>query len=322
MSELEKDLLKLLGIVLLPFPVLLVIGFYYKYPVIGTLTVICGAIAVIAYLKRNKQIIKQKQQAVIDRLNRVSAQYDENSPASAITDALSDDAFDNLVRKIESHIVIGAATKVVDKYQDVLFRKRRQKAYQDDYGRENRAGWDKELTYFTKTILMPELTLELSTQFPLSRAEEMVGSQNYKEDIQFWCEFVDSHIELYLSFESTEAPDFDELMSGHEYEHYVAGLIRQQGWAAQVTSGSGDHGADIIAEKDGIRVAIQCKLYSSAVGNKSVQEAFSAQGFYDCHKSCVVTNNTFTNAARKAAYKLNVSLLHHDKLCDFLAELA
>ena len=40
---------------------------------------------------------------------------------------------------------------------------------------------------------------------------------------------------------------------------------------------SGDQGADIIADKDGMRLIVQCKLLGRPVGNKAVQEAHSAQ---------------------------------------------
>lgn len=260
------------------------------------------------------------QNTTIDRLNRISAEY-KISPTPAITEALADDEFERLVGNIENKIVVTAASKVVARYKDVLCRKRRQMVFPDDYGREIRASWDNELEYFTRNVLIPELTVEISKHFLVVKAENLVGNADDRHTIDYWAKHTDPIVNYYLRAEPEQETDFDEFMSGHEYEHYVAELIRKHGWKAQVTPGSGDHGADIIAEKGRLRVAVQCKLYSSPVGNKSVQEAFSAQGFYDCQKSCVVTNSTYTNAARKAAWKLGVSLLHHEQVGEYLKGL-
>jgi hypothetical protein len=62
------------------------------------------------------------------------------------------------------------------------------------------------------------------------------------------------------------------------------------------------------------RVAIQCKKYSKPVGNRAVQEAYSAKGIYGATHAAVVTNTKFTRSAVEAAERLGVLLLHHDDL--------
>ena len=57
------------------------------------------------------------------------------------------------------------------------------------------------------------------------------------------------------------------------FEGYCADLLSNAGWNASITKGSGDQGIDIIAVKNGIKIVLQCKKYSSPVGNKAVQEA-------------------------------------------------
>ena len=68
--------------------------------------------------------------------------------------------------------------------------------------------------------------------------------------------------------------DLDK-MEGHKFEHYCADLLRDNGFLdVEVTQESGDHGVDILARKDDITYAIQCKCYSSnSVGNDAVQQA-------------------------------------------------
>ena len=75
-----------------------------------------------------------------------------------------------------------------------------------------------------------------------------------------------------------------------------------------VTQGSGDQGIDIIAYKDGIKYGIQCKCYSSDIGNKAVQEVFAGKTFYECHIGIVLINQYFTKSAIELAKKDGIVL--------------
>ena len=49
-----------------------------------------------------------------------------------------------------------------------------------------------------------------------------------------------------------------DIMSGEEFERYVAALLRANGFSnVQMTKASGDYGVDVLASKDGERYAIQ-----------------------------------------------------------------
>lgn len=74
----------------------------------------------------------------------------------------------------------------------------------------------------------------------------------------------------------------------------------------------------VIAYKDDIKYAIQCKKYSSPVGIKAVQEVIASKAMNDCHVAAVLTNNTFTKSAKELANKNNVLLWDRDKLQDFI----
>ena len=51
-----------------------------------------------------------------------------------------------------------------------------------------------------------------------------------------------------------------DLMEGHEFEQYCAGLLEEHGFEeVEVTRGSGDFGVDGLAQREGISYAIQCK---------------------------------------------------------------
>ena len=100
---------------------------------------------------------------------------------------------------------------------------------------------------------------------------------------------------------------------GFEFEHWVAENLNQFGWDAKATSGSGDQGIDVIATKDGKTVGLQCKLFSSPVGNKAVQEAHAGKAFHQMDVVGVMSNASYTKSAKALAADTGVKLLsHHD----------
>jgi len=104
-------------------------------------------------------------------------------------------------------------------------------------------------------------------------------------------------------------------MEGHEFEYFCADLLIKNGYSnVEVTQGSGDHGVDILATKDGVSYAIQCKRQDSKVGNKAVQEIFTGKTIYKKDVGVVLTNNFFTPAAYKAASKTGVRLWDREDL--------
>ena len=108
-------------------------------------------------------------------------------------------------------------------------------------------------------------------------------------------------------------------MEGVEFEQYCAELLRNRGFIdVKLTKASGDFGVDILAEKDGVTYAIQCKRYADPVGVKAVQEAFAGREYYDRMVGAVLTNQYFTPAARKLADKIGVVLWDRDMLEELL----
>lgn len=111
-----------------------------------------------------------------------------------------------------------------------------------------------------------------------------------------------------VGFDPTNIP-FD----GHSFEAWVAEALSGYGWEAEVTKASGDQGIDVIASKNGKRLGLQCKLYSTAIGNKAVQEAHSGKAYYRLDAAGVLTNATFTASARDLAVVTGIRLFsHHD----------
>lgn len=117
-----------------------------------------------------------------------------------------------------------------------------------------------------------------------------------------------------------DTDQFEE-MEGHEFEYYCADLLKNKGFLeVEVTKGSGDYGVDILAEKDGITYAIQCKCYQTPVGVKAVQEVYAGRDYYDRMVGVVMTNQYFTSPAVDAARKLKILLWDRGYLDGMLEE--
>ena len=111
----------------------------------------------------------------------------------------------------------------------------------------------------------------------------------------------------YIKNNPKELP-MDE-MEGHDFEYYCADLLKAAGFLdVEVTKGSGDFGADILAEKEGVTYAFQCKCYDKPIGVKAVQEIYAGRDYYGRMVGVVMTNQYFTQPAVELAGKLNIML--------------
>lgn len=112
----------------------------------------------------------------------------------------------------------------------------------------------------------------------------------------------------------------DEL-EGHEFEFFCADLLKAQGFIdVEVTRGSGDFGVDILAEKEGVTYAVQCKRYNGPVGVDAVLRTYAGRDYYDRMVGVVMTNQHFTAPAVAAAEKLRILLWDRDYVDSILEE--
>jgi len=127
--------------------------------------------------------------------------------------------------------------------------------------------------------------------------------------------FAAAMVTIYLILKANRrVHEMDEL-EGHDFEYYCADLLKKDSFEnVEVTKGSGDFGVDILAEKDGITYAFQCKCYDDTVGVKAVQEIYAGRDYYDRMVGVVMTNQYFTEPAQMMAGKLRIILWDRDKL--------
>lgn len=181
---------------------------------------------------------------------------------------------------------------LINSHISVLTTKYNQLVYKDDYGLLIKDKYLKELDYFVSKVLFP------NSKF----------SQEAKNQL-FICilNIVEANITEPISRANT---------SPYDFEFKCAETLNQLGWQAHATQASGDQGVDVVAEKDGKKVVIQCKLYSKPVGNKAVQEIYSGKDYYNADYAVVVSNQAYTASARQLAHKCGVVLLSFEDLLE------
>jgi restriction system protein len=107
-------------------------------------------------------------------------------------------------------------------------------------------------------------------------------------------------------------------MDGDEFERYLEQFFKAQGYKSIKTKASGDFGADVIIEKNNIRIAIQAKRHGQNVGVKAVQEVVAAKAHYKAHEAWVVTNSEYTEQAVRLAKSNGVKLIDRQQLIDMI----
>ncbi|MBA4143873.1 MAG: restriction endonuclease [Nitrosospira sp.] len=117
------------------------------------------------------------------------------------------------------------------------------------------------------------------------------------------------------------ASGLDQL-SGEEFEEFLAGLFRTQGYVVELTALTGDYGADLILSKDGQRICVQAKRYAGSVGVAAVQEALSGKAYYQCNAAWVITTGIFTVNAHELAAKSGVRMIGRSAIGNLMAQYA
>ena len=167
----------------------------------------------------------------------------------------------------------------------------------DDYGVEDTSKWREEKLHFIRKVIQPAVAKSTP-----SLTDECFA-------------LIDELVAGHRAADGSGEPDV-EINDPLEYEVYCLQVLEDAGWSGHLTKGSGDQGADIIAEREGFRAVVQCKLYSSPVGNKAVQEVIAARDFLGANAGIVVSNADFTRSAKELANVTGILLLHHSQLPD------
>lgn len=191
------------------------------------------------------------------------------------------------------------AASTTDGHLRALLKRRVQLIRHDAYGKPQTDEWLKELKYFISSQVAP--TLNEGEQRAL-----LWGHDALLLTIAERIEEAATKTSAFVNFSSRMTPS--------EFEAYCAEELRRVGWQAYVTRGGRDQGIDVVATKSGIKLILQCKLYTAPVGNKAVQEVFAGKAFEGAQYAAVVSNSPYTPSAQQLAATNGVLLLHYSDL--------
>jgi len=209
-----------------------------------------------------------------------------------------------LLAKEQRQVQIDFIKEKMQSHLRTLAVKRMQMVQVNDYGIVHDELWKKEFVYFWNNVVktLPGKVAHLNTDEMMEVFDSEVISSKFFSDAST----------IQQSLQSADP---------YQYEHLCAKLTTKDGWRSRATSGSGDQGVDVICEKDGAMVVIQCKKYTGNVGNKAVQEIHAGKSFYKADHAVVITNSGYTTSAKTLANSLGVKLLKESHLTDLSAHL-
>ena len=110
-----------------------------------------------------------------------------------------------------------------------------------------------------------------------------------------------------------------DAMTGLEFEHFIAGLLRTQGYENIRLTEQYDLGVDIIADKDDTRWGIQVKRYTGLVGADAVRQVVTALRRYQCDMSMVITNSAYSRPAEELARDNDCVLIGRNELVTWIS---
>lgn len=171
-----------------------------------------------------------------------------------------------------------------------------------------------------------EIHKELEKQKNIAISLEKEGKRSSVKDIDYE-QIIKDEITWRMEQKGQSAIEHEleriDQMDGHTFERWCAKLLEAAGFTdVEVTKGSGDQGVDVLATMEGdVRYAIQCKCYSSDLGNKPVQEVYAGIAIYNCQVGCVMTNRHFTSGAKELANATGIALWDRDWIISLLKEI-
>lgn len=205
---------------------------------------------------------------------------------------------------------------LIHKFLEIAERK---VAVIDDYGDENWEALESEI----ERCVLKIAKIEGEKAFDVKNGERtftVIGllepthipdGGGWPKYATLWCS-IEKEFRVYHDKCKADPPteNFDDL-SGVEFETYLANFLKKKLGFEDVagTPPTGDQGADLLATKDGRRIAIQAKRYRGVVGNGAVQEIVGALKFYGAHEGWVITSGTFTQSARALAQANGIRLV-------------
>ncbi len=109
-----------------------------------------------------------------------------------------------------------------------------------------------------------------------------------------------------------------QALGGHRFEELVTRLFIKMGYSAHKTRGSADGGIDIVAERGGEKILVQCKNYKQAIGPSAVRDLYGVVTSWKADKGILICTSTFSESARVFAEGTRIDLLDGESVVDMI----
>lgn len=175
--------------------------------------------------------------------------------------------------------------------------------------------------YYSHIFSRSEFTGEINWEISRQRMIEVLRSNFMERYDNVQPEFKIKNEALSIAFfilsQSPNATyDVKTKEKGLLFEEECACCLKDSGFDVEMTRKTGDFGVDLIARKNGLSYAVQCKALGMPAGISSVQEVIAGRLHYATDYALVVSTQGFTASARQLAQTASVMLLSCDKLYD------
>ena len=196
--------------------------------------------------------------------------------------------------------ILQVAEQTTENHLDALVRSYVKLVHYDEYGAPYLENWNDHLgRVFIPRHIHPRLS---PSEQALLEKDNLDVSRRISEQVDA------------AKLERPAFPTISAVTTASEYEMFCSEQLALNGWESHRTPLCRDQGVDVIAQKNGTRVVLQCKLWSNPVGVSAVQEIVAGRGHYGAHHGAVVTNSRYTSDAAALARTNGILLLSHSDL--------
>lgn len=168
----------------------------------------------------------------------------------------------------------------------------------------------------TNTILIRIFVITLSISI-LTIIYSIIKHRYFNNiKLNFIKEF-ENKIELKIQIVVSNIQDINNL-NPYEFEKFAKEFFKIKGYTAWITKASHDNGADVIAEKDNVRIAIQVKHKQKSLVVYDVYQVVRAMHSYKAEKGILFTNSELTSSAILDAQRNNFQVINGHDISKYL----
>ena len=103
--------------------------------------------------------------------------------------------------------------------------------------------------------------------------------------------------------------DFWMSLTGHQFEDAVAAVFRRAGYDAKVSKHGGDGGVDIVLQKEGKRIAVQCKAHKTPIGPSVARDLLGTMAPFGFDEGIIASRSGFTGGVYEFTQDKRIALM-------------